>query len=85
MAVDVEVHGGLIGEYRKGLFEAVTNFAVQSKKTRFFVPSSDYTRPSRFAAHLQEQNPYQVVLTTVCHLWQKFITSMMDIFEESLT
>ena len=77
----LEVHGGLIGEYRKGLFEAVSNFAVKpvglvrdsingytwiavfpkkKKKTRFFVPCSDYTRPSRFVAHLQEQYPFQV-------------------------
>lgn len=80
----LEVHGGLIGEYRKGLFEAVSNFAVKpvglvrdsingytwiavfpkkKKKTRFFVPCSDYTRPSRFVAHLQEQYPFQVSLS----------------------
>ena len=102
----LEVHGGLIGEYRKGLFETVSNFAVKPvglvrdsvngyvwiavfpkkrMKTRFFVPSSDYTRPSRFAAHLQEQYPYQVVLTADRQLWQRFITSMVDIFEESPT
>ena len=60
-------------------------FPKKRIKTRFFVPASDYIRPSRFAAHLQEQYPFQVVLTPDRQLWQKFITTMVDIFEESPT
>ena len=102
----LEVQGGLIGEFKHGLFEPVSNFAFKpvglvrdsikgyvfvaafpkkKLKTLFFVPANEYMRPSRFSYHLNMQFEYQVVLTADRQLWHKFITGLVDIFEDSLS
>ena len=58
-------------------------FPKKKLKTVFFVPTSDYQKPSKFAQHLREQYEYQVVLNVDRQMWSKFITSVVEVFEES--
>ena len=58
-------------------------FPRKKMKVRFFVPQVDYTRPQRFAYHLAEQFPYQVINTAERGLWMKFICDHIDVWENS--